>query len=205
MIVEILILAAGASSRMRGRDKLLEPIGTTPLIAHVASQALATGCPVSVTYDPARPARLQALTGLALRLIPVTDPQAGMTASMQAGLIVLPPASPVMVLLGDMPDLITQDLNLLLTRQAAQPSAILRGCTDDGTPGHPVLFPGWLRPALAALQGDPGPREVLRQYREHIALIPLPAQHALTDLDTPEDWDAWRMRHDQARNKTADS
>ena len=38
----ILILAAGASSRMRGADKLLQPIDGIPQIARIAKAAIAT-------------------------------------------------------------------------------------------------------------------------------------------------------------------
>ena len=193
---EILILAAGASSRMRGTDKLLQPVQGRPLIAHVVQVALATGCPVSVTLDAARAARAVALAGLAVRLIPVPDPAAGMTGSLQAGLAALPPAVPVMVLLGDMPDLTTADLRSLLTFARAEPDLILRATACDGTPGHPVLFPPWLRPEIAALPGDTGPRDVLRRHKDRLRLIALPGQHATTDLDTPEDWAAWRARTD---------
>jgi len=173
-IPEILILAAGASARLRGPDKLLEPVAGQPLIAHVARTALATGCPVSVTLDAARPARALALAGLALRHIPVPDPAAGMTASLQAGLAALPASAPVMVLLGDMPDLTTADLQILLTHARTSPDLILRACATDGPPGHPVLFPAWARPEIMALHGDPGPREALRRHKDRVAMIPLP-------------------------------
>ncbi len=191
---EILILAAGASSRMRGTDKLMEPVGGCVLIAHVAVQAVQTGCPVSITIDPARQARAQALAGLALRQISVTDPAAGMTASLQAGLAALPPSAPVLVLLADMPDLTTADLQLILLHAKANPEGILRACDRDGRPGHPVYFPAWLRPEIMALRCTAGPRAVLQAYKNRVELITLPDFNATTDLDTPEDWAAWRRR-----------
>jgi CTP:molybdopterin cytidylyltransferase MocA len=193
--IEILILAAGASSRMRGTDKLLESVLGRPLIAHVASRALATGCPVSVTLDASRPLRSAALAGLPVRQIVVPDPGRGMTASLQAGLAALPATAAVMVLLGDMPDLTTPDLETLLELAKAHPDLILRACATGGLPGHPVLFPPWVRPEIDALQGDPGPREVLRRHKDRLRMIPLPGLRAITDLDTPEDWAAWRAQH----------
>ncbi|MFN5826754.1 MAG: nucleotidyltransferase family protein, partial [Rhodobacterales bacterium] len=62
----------------------------------------------------------------------------------------------------------------------------------DGTPGHPVLFPVWALADLAALTGDSGARDLLQTYRNRTELVALPARHAVTDLDTPEDWAAWR-------------
>ena len=45
----ILIPAAGRSSRMRGRDKLLEQVGGIPLLRLRVEAALATGHQVLVT------------------------------------------------------------------------------------------------------------------------------------------------------------
>ncbi len=192
--MQILILAAGASSRMRGTDKLLEPVGGNPLIAHVAAVALATGCPVSITMAADKPLREAAIKGLPLTRIIVPDPAAGMTASLQAGLAALPATDPVMVLLADMPDLTSGDLDAMLTLARETPDLILRACAAHGPPGHPVVFPVWIRPELAALTGDPGPRAVLERHKDRLRLIPLQGTRATTDLDTPEDWAAWRAR-----------
>ena len=192
MNIEILILAAGASARMRGADKLLEPVGNQPMISHVARTALATGCPVSITLADDRPDRHAALLGLPVRQIIVPDPAAGMTASLQAGLIALSMTASVMVLLADMPDLTTGDLNLMLAVARENPDLILRACSTDGQSGHPVLFPPWVHPEIIALQGDPGPREVIKRYQSRLRMVPLDGARATTDLDTPEDWAAWR-------------
>ncbi|MGB3754105.1 MAG: hypothetical protein WA954_09435, partial [Parerythrobacter sp.] len=62
----------------------------------------------------------------------------------------------------------------------------------DLTPGQPVIFPRRLFPALAELQGDVGGRAVLT--REVVVTVPLAGRRALVDLDTPEEWAAWRAR-----------
>lgn len=48
----ILILAGGASSRMRGADKLLERIDGQQQLARIAQAARATGLPVRVALPP---------------------------------------------------------------------------------------------------------------------------------------------------------
>jgi len=179
---------------MRGLDKLLQGVGGRPLIAHIASMALATGQPVTVTMAADRPARHAALAGMPVRLVAVPDPAAGMTASLQAGLAVLPVEAAVMVLLADMPDLTTADLATLITLARSYPDLILRACAEAGPPGHPVLFPPWVRPELAALTGDPGPRAILARHIDRLRLVPLPGSRAITDLDTPEDWADWAAR-----------
>ena len=62
----------------------------------------------------------------------------------------------------------------------------------DGTPGHPVLFGRRFFETLAGLRGDRGAREVLREAAEFVTEVPTPGRAALVDLDTPEDWAAWR-------------
>jgi len=187
----ILLLAAGASSRMRGADKLMEPVEGVPLLLRQARVALGTGVSVIVTLPVDRPARAAVLAGLDLVTVPVPDSALGLSASIRAG-VRAAGARPVLVLLADLPEITTDDLLLLLARQAAAPDLILRATAADGTPGHPVLFPAWALPGLAALSGDRGARDLLREYRDRTEFITLPARHAVTDLDTPEDWAAWR-------------
>jgi CTP:molybdopterin cytidylyltransferase MocA len=188
---QILILAAGASARMRGADKLMEPVGGVPLLRHVARTALASGAPVSLTLPPDRPARLAAVQDLPLSRILVADPS-GLSASLTAGLARLPPEAPVLLLLADLPEITADDLRLMLREMRETPEMILRGAASDGTPGHPVCFPPWLRAELLSLHGDEGARAVLARHADRLRLLPLPGRHATTDLDTPEDWAAWR-------------
>jgi CTP:molybdopterin cytidylyltransferase MocA len=196
MKATILILAAGASSRMRGGDKLLEPVGDRPLLARIAAAALQTGLPVVVALPPDRPARDRALDGLAVARVTVGDPSAGMAESLKAGLSAVPPDHGVMLLLADLPEITGPDLARIAEAWRAEPEAILRGAAADGTAGHPVCFPPDLRDELETLKGDEGARSVIVRHRARLRLVPLPDRHAVTDLDTPEDWAEWRARQD---------
>lgn len=197
MAPEILILAAGSSSRMRGGDKLLELIDGTAQLTRIAKAALATGCPVTVALPPDRPARVACVQGLPLRQVVVPNPDAGMAASLVTGLAALPAASPVLLLLADLPDITAEDLNRVLSAWAKHPDRILRGMGADGTPGHPVGFPPDLRAELLALTGDQGAREVLGRHKSRLLGVALPDSHAITDLDSPEDWAHWRASRGQ--------
>lgn len=194
--VHLLILAAGASARMAGADKLLMPVRGMPLLAHVTRQALATGCPVTVVLPADRPDRRAVLAGLGVTVVLLPDAGEGQSASLQAGLAALPADAPVMLLLADMPDLTTSDLQRVLTDWTATPALILRGAAEDGTPGHPVCLPVWTRADLGALRGDQGARAVLSRHSGQLRLVPLPGTRAITDLDTLEDWTRWRTARD---------
>lgn len=192
----LLLLAAGQSSRMRGADKLLEPIAGQPLLAHMIGQAQATGRPVFVTLpalDHPRASTLQGATPIA-----VPDAAEGMGASIRRGIAALPSTTEgVLMLPADMPELTTGDFTKLIEGFEGPEGPILRATGTEGgeiRQGHPVLFPRRCFAALTALQGDAGARSVLRG--EDLKLVALPEARALTDLDTPEAWAAWRAAQD---------
>jgi molybdenum cofactor cytidylyltransferase len=191
----ILLLAAGHSSRMRGRDKLLEDIDGQPLLRLMAARALKAGAPLRVVLGPDQPERRAALAGLALQIIETTDSD-GMAASIRAGVAGL--RGPVLIVLADMPEIMARDLYLMVTLQDQDPRMILRAAAADGRPGHPVLFPADLLPDLAKLSGDEGARAILTREAARVALLPLEGTRALVDLDTPEAWDHWRASRTQA-------
>lgn len=191
----ILLLAAGASSRMRGADKLLQEVSGRALLTERAISARATGERVYVTLPPeaAAPARWAAIEGTGVHPVAVADRAEGMAASLRAGLAALPDeARGVLLLLADMPEITSGDMLSLLSRFDGE--TILRGATTEGRPGHPVLFPRRDFPALTDISGDRGARDVLQREAARVRAVPLPGHHALIDLDTPEDWATWRSR-----------
>lgn len=191
----ILLLAAGKSSRMRGQDKLMQTVQGTPLIAHMARRALATGCPVIVCLPGNPGARAAALNGMGLHLLPVADADLGMSHTIRAGIAALPPqCTGAMILPADMPDLTETDLSTMIDAHDTHPDAILRGASADTRAGHPVVFPRATFSAFDGLSGDTGARAVIAAFPGRLRIVALPGLHAITDLDTPEDWAAWRAR-----------
>ncbi|MCV3271008.1 nucleotidyltransferase family protein [Roseobacter sinensis] len=198
----IILLAAGQSRRMRGADKLLEEVDGLPLLRRQAelASAVTTG-PVLVALPPAPHPRYRSLDALAVDRVPVADADEGMNASLRTAFAALPRGAPAaMLLLADLPELTKEDLRVVLQAIDLKPEALIwRGATEDGKPGHPIVFAAPLFEAFASLQGDGGGREVVAKAGSRVALIPLPGQHARRDLDTPEDWAAWRAER-AARN-----
>lgn len=201
--VDILIPAAGAARRMRGADKLMEPIDGEPQLRRIAAMAArvaaaAAGSRVAHVFvtlpqtGPFTPGRRAALAGLGLRILAIPDAHEGMAASLRAGAHATGDAEGLMVVPADMPDLTAADLALMVETFRADPTRVLRATTAAGVPGHPVIFPRRLFGALGVLSGEQGGRKVLTG--EDAARCALPGDHAATDLDTPEDWAAWRAR-----------
>lgn len=192
--LHILILAAGRAARMRGADKLLEPVGGQPLLRRQVRRALATGLPTHVVLPPDRPLRRAVIADLPVACITAERAAEGMAESLKAGLAALPAPAPVMLFLADLPEIDAADLAAMAAAHAARPEAIIRATSATGRPGHPVVFPAWLRRELQALDGDAGARAVLGRHAPRTQFLPLPDAHATTDLDTPEDWADWRGR-----------
>ncbi len=197
-MIAILLLAAGSSTRMRGSDKLLETVAGQPLLKLMAMRALRCRVPVIVTLPPSPHPRAAILTETPVARIAVPDADQGMSASIRAGVSALTPdVTGVMIVPADMPEVDATDMQAMI--DAYRPGEILRGAGGDGTPGHPVIFPRDLFEELAQISGDIGARDVLVRHRARLRLPPLPGTHAVTDLDTPEDWETWRARQSDTR------
>lgn len=197
----VVVLAAGQSTRMRGVDKLLEDVDGQPLLRRQVLMArTATRGDVIVALPPEPHPRHDLLQDLPVIRLGVPDAKEGINASLRAAFAALPPARCAMLLLADLPELETADL--LRVARAVDLSSdrlIWRGTTQDGAPGHPVVFAAGLFPAFQTLRGDSGGREIVALAKGKVALIPLRGDRARRDLDTPEDWAAWR----KARGQTA--
>ncbi|GAB4266615.1 MAG: nucleotidyltransferase family protein [Pararhodobacter sp.] len=189
--MHVALLAAGAARRMGPRDKLLEEIDGQPLLRRLAVFALEAGIgPVAVTLPPEGDARSLprriALEGLALTPLTVADAASGMSASLRAAAR-WATGHALMLVPADMPEIGIDELRAMARAYEGAP---LRATAEDGRPGHPVVFPPDLLPDFAGLSGDDGARALLRRHPPR--LIPLAAERAIIDLDTPEDWRRWR-------------
>jgi CTP:molybdopterin cytidylyltransferase MocA len=101
-----------------------------------------------------------------------------------------------MILPADMPELTAEALTTVIASFEAVPDRIVRARSASGQPGHPAIFPRSLWPELSAISGDTGGVSVIRAHPERVTFVNLPGDMATLDLDTPEEWQAWRARRD---------
>lgn len=187
----IILLAAGTSTRMRGADKLLEPVDNKPLIRLMAERCLKAG-KTRIVLGPAQPKRRDALDGIIAEIVEA-EADDGMAASIRAGVKGLKNQS-VMIALADMPEITASDIHLLLGLHGQGLSPIVQAAAEDGTPGQPVVFAAKYLKHLAKLHGDEGAKSILKAHPHDVARIPLKGNRATLDLDTPEDWAKWRAQ-----------
>lgn len=180
-----------------GRDKLLLDLAGRPLLRHVVRRAVATGQPVLVALPQGDQRRRAALEGVDVQIVEVHNAGLGMAQSLRTGVLAVPDAfSAMVVALADMPEITTEDYLSIINRFCADPNSnIHRAASHDGTAGNPVLLPEWALNDPSIFTGDAGARHLLRQHSDRIRLVPLPENHATTDLDTPADWAAWHAKN----------
>ena len=190
-----LLLAAGASSRMRGRDKLLEEVNGEPLLRLMAKQAISCSDSVFVTLPYEDRKRRAVLSGLDIVIVDVAKSSLGMSESIKCGIKAAQACDAVMILPADMPEITAEDMMQLwrVTEQSAE-QQIIRATSENGQAGHPVIFRRNHFDELVQLEGDSGAKAVVE--RHGFLPVALDAAHALTDLDTPEDWENWRRNPD---------
>ena len=191
--VAIILLAAGASTRMKNGDKLLEFIEGTPLILRQLRRCCAASGDVTVVLHASDAKRRAWITDSPARII--TTPERAMSASLRAGVAGCT-APAAMVVLADMPDVTTKDMETMLAAHRAHPEDIIQATTADGRPGQPVIFPAQYYSEIAELTGDTGGKPIVQSHGARP--VALPAEHAIRDLDTPDDWAAWRARPSEA-------
>jgi molybdenum cofactor cytidylyltransferase len=185
MSVHVLVLAAGASTRL-GQPKQLVKLGGRPALHIVTSNAVAVaGNAVTVVVGANANQITYLLSHSPAASVVNKHWEEGIAASLRCGLAAVPSAADaVMVLLGDQVCVTTDDLKRLLAAWNDQESVIAAASYGQGV-GVPAIFPRAFFGELAALRGDEGARKILKRNPDRIVRVPMP--NAALDLDTPED------------------
>jgi molybdenum cofactor cytidylyltransferase len=189
MAVAGVILAAGRSTRMAPRNKLLEEIGGRPVIARVADTALASGArPVVVVTGFEAQRIAEALRGFDVLSVHNADFAAGLSTSLRAGLAALPAdCDAALILLGDMPFVEAGDLEALIAAFAAKDRNSICVPVRHGRWGNPILWGAAYFPEMMRLGGDAGAKRLLEVYRERITEVEAVSDGIFADIDTPLD------------------
>ena len=187
--VGAIILAAGRSTRMGERFKLIEPVGGVPMVRRAAEAALASGArPVLVVTGHRAADVAQVLHGLDVSLVHNPAFADGLSTSLKAGFAALPEdRAAALVLLADMPRVTGALLDRLIGVFGAEGAGALAVApVAGGRRGNPVLIARPLMAALGALTGDVGARALLDAAGEQVVEVPVADDAVLVDVDTPE-------------------
>jgi molybdenum cofactor cytidylyltransferase len=186
--VSCVVLAAGASTRMGERNKLLEPIDNIPMVATVVGAALDSAADEVFVVTGEDRERVEAcLSDLPVHVLWNPDHARGLSTSLKAGVSALPSRTrAVVVCLGDMPLVRAAHIDALIQAFRAHPGHSIFVPTSRGRRGNPVLWTVDLLPEVGTLTGDVGCRALMSRHPDKVREVPVDAPGILTDVDTPE-------------------
>jgi molybdenum cofactor cytidylyltransferase len=176
--IAIIILAAGASTRMGKPKQLLEYNGRS-LIQHAVEVATASGCHPIIVILGANAERIKPeIATLSVETIENLFWQQGMSTSIRKGIETLnknnSKAEAAILMLCDQPfvspDLIEQLIKVYRTTCAP----------------IPALFDRTLFSQLTTLSNDVGARQIIKKYSQQVAKVSFP--EGIIDIDTPQDY-----------------
>lgn len=193
--IAAIVLAAGSSSRM-GTNKLLADIDGRPLIRRVAEAAIASAAkPVIVVTGNDSERVRKALQGLDVQFIENPDFTKGLSESLKRGLPALPEdCDGAVMLLGDMPGVTPGLIDKLIAAFAPDESRAICVATRNGKRGNPVLWARRFFAEMMSLEGDVGARGLIGSNNELVCEVEAGDGDPLTDIDTPQDLAAYRVR-----------
>jgi len=179
---------------MRGADKLLQDVDGVALLRRQALMALGLSDDVRITLPPRPHPRYDVLDDLPVQRVEVAEAAEGMGASLRTIFATLDAdVTRAMLLLADLPDITEGDLRAVIDATKTHPHALIwRGATSGGAGGHPMIFSKVLFAEFQSLTGDSGGNSIVAKAGDAVHHVPLPGDRARRDLDTPEDWAAWR-------------
>jgi molybdenum cofactor cytidylyltransferase len=190
------ILAAGASRRYQGGNKLMADLGNGPLIRIVAQNVLRNRLEdvIVVTGSDNRSVET-ALVGLPLRFVHNENWQTGIGGSIALGVSsVAPSADGAFIVLGDTPFVTGELLESLGENfDRAHGKSIVFPVLPDGAQRNPVLWPRAFFPQLIDLTGDAGAKPLLTRYASHCVAVGGFPKAVFRDIDTPDDLRATRQ------------
>lgn len=179
-----IILASGYSRRM-GRDKLTMDIRGRPLVEWVIRASLESNLNhIILVYRKDRVKKIGKKYGVETCF----NPRAylGQSESIKIGIRKAFYNTSYMFLVGDMPNINRELINLLIDEFRKEPGSLVVPFYR-GRQGMPTIFPNSFREELLSIEGDKGGREILARNFHKINKVEIDRPQLGLDLDSIED------------------
>jgi len=183
-----IVLAAGRSSRMAPRNKLVELIEGEPVVRRVAAVAVTSDAsPIVVVTGHDAAAVENALRGLDVTITFNPGYGDGLSASLRAGLRALPPnVDGALVLLGDMPNVEAATLRSLIAVFTGAEAICVP--VHQGRRGNPVLWGSRWFAEMMEISGDIGAKSLMARHNARVIEVEVATNSIFADVDTPADF-----------------
>ncbi|HHU85710.1 MAG: nucleotidyltransferase family protein [Pelotomaculaceae bacterium] len=194
-MISAIILAAGLSSRM-GIPKQLLKLGGKTMIGIVTENVLASRVDEVLVVTGHMEQEIRAVIGeLPVKVLFNSNYVQGQGTSLALGVgAINANASAFLVFMADQPLISASLINMVIDEFKKRSCLALRP-VYQGKPGHPVILDCALRAEAAALKGDEGLREVLKQLGSKVEYLPVQDEAAIFDIDTPETYEMFKGKY----------
>ncbi len=192
--IDILLLAAGQSLRMKDKDKLLLRKNGKSLLEKSTIECLRVGVnKVHVILGDNHNSRIRELKNLDVNISIFKGYKEGMGASIAHGMqLINPDVDAVIVALADMPKIEKTCFDQLINSfDINRKNEICRFFSNSNRAGHPILFGKRFFEDLRALRGDIGAKNLIEKRKEYLHKIICKDDSPIYDIDTSEDFLDW--------------
>lgn len=181
-----LVLAAGRSSRMGERNKLMELVRGRPMVSHVVEAALESQAKTVVVVTGHEADAIQAvLADKPVRFAWNAAFAEGLSTSLRCGLLAIPPEIEAAVIcLGDMPLVRARTIDALAAAFAPMQGRSICVPTFEGRRGNPILWGRQFFAEMAELTGDSGARRLIAVHADQVQEVPVASPEIFMDVDT---------------------
>jgi molybdenum cofactor cytidylyltransferase len=188
--IGILILSAGASTRMGSTIKQLLPWRDTTLLGNAIACAKQLSCKkVTVVLGYQADTIQRKIQDEEVHIVYNKNWASGLGTSISSGIKALTQKNveyeAVLILLADQPFIDTSYLNLLINNYLNHANRIIATGYNNRA-GVPAIFDKIYFPELENLNADYGARDLLKKYEKEVIL--LDSEGKAKDLDTMEDY-----------------
>ena len=188
---DVIVLAAGKSSRNGKSNKLLTEIHNKPLIFHTVNEIINSKAKkVIIVTGRDHKEICNILKGFNVDIIHNQNYETGISSSISSGVKHLPKnSSSTMICLADMPLLASNDYNDIIDfhQQNGGASTIVAPYRKKTT-GNPVIFGKNYFKQLCCLNGDKGGKDILDKNSENLIKFNTKSEGFYFDIDNKNDF-----------------
>jgi molybdenum cofactor cytidylyltransferase len=191
-MISAIVPAAGMSTRMDSRNKLLLPFDGRTLIERTVDTLIGSGIDeVIVVVGYQKEMVKAALHGKDIAIVENPEYREGMASSIRAGVAAVSPrAEAIMVCLADQPLLEPADLNGIIRAMDEARSAGKSIVVPffKGQRGNPVVLDAIYRNAMIDVVSDVGCKRIIKEHQSAVHVIEMETDHVIRDIDTIEEY-----------------
>ena len=183
-----IILAAGASTRMKRQKMLLPYKGKTIIETVVRNVRSALDENIIVVLGADRDEISKEISKLQINLVDNQHYSDGMLSSVICGLRALPAVTKAfLVYLGDQPQIATDVTFKVIDAYKRSGKGIILPVFEKKR-GHPVLIDSKYKPEILKLDPEKGLRQLMEKFGDDICEVECGRPEILRDIDTPQDY-----------------